>query len=833
MKVLLGRLSLAWVATPTTRGWLRVAAVLLLTLVVACESPEEKEARHYERGVELYEEGQDEKAMVEFRNVLRLNPKNADAIFHVGLIHERAKRLKPAFAAFEQATIEQPSFVAAQFKLANTALELANRTLAPGLVDRAAKAADAIEKAEPGNPDGLMMKAAVALVRGETQAALDLAKAALEKAPADEEATAVLAGAYARLGENERALVLLDEAIAAAPASVTLRLGRIALLEGADDVEALAKTYDELIALEPENLDYRLALAKFHREDGDLASAETVLRQAIDSSLLTQETASALVELVYQQHGFEAAEAELVRLIARASDNIDLRFRLAELYAGAERAPDAERTLEAIIKDAETQKTADDARAEIAQLRFGAGDVDGARNVVEDILAGDPDHPKANLIGGAILVREGDFNEAIRSARAALRRDPTWAPGLRLLAEAQLGKGETDAAIDTLGTVVSLDLRDVRSAERLASLLTQRGDSTTALKIWDHVVRITPDSARALQARAAIATAQRNWSEARANIEWLLQLPGQEAAGAMLTGRLFSAQGRFDQAREAFAAAASLRPEAPQPVIELTRAYVKERDLDSAIADLEQRIKNHPDAVAYNLKGGLLARQGKLDEAEAALREAIRLRPEWLIPYMHLASWLMDNGAISEAVDVYQAALEQAQDDATLLYRLGAAYYEGGQADEAIAIFARLVELQPQSDVAVNDYAALIADFAYDDPDRLAVALDLASRFRGSNNANFLDTLGWLHYRNGEFAVATSFLERAISEAPEVPMLHYHLGMVLAQSGQAERAAAELSKAVVDGADYPGIDKARATLAELQKGLPDTALQKTPADRDS
>ena len=800
------------------RRWPRSLAAVLLAaaLVAGCDSPEEKAARHLERGIALLEEGSDAKAMVELQNVLRLDPKNADALHHAGMIHERAGRLPQAYAAYQQAANERPGFVAANANLGALAL-------AGGELDAAARAAEAIEGTEPGNPDALAIRGSIALRRGDTQAALDLASRALEAAPQHENAVAVLAGVYSRLGETGRAVARLDEAIAANPETVALRILKIILLEQANaageiaDIEAISRTYEELFALEPENALHRLALADFHRRRGDVAGAQEVLRTALHEGIEAPHAAAGFVRLVYQERGFDAAVAELKGLIERDPDGHTLRFLLANLYASEKRSEDAEKTLAEVIARVETGPVADDARAATARVRLAAGDKEGARRLAEEVLAENGEHRDANLVLGTIFLGEGRLDEAIRSGRSALRQEPTWLPALRLVAEAHLKKGETTLAIDALRQIVELDPNDARYAGLLARLLTEQGDDAAALKLWDRVAGIGDDPTPALRARAEIEMRRRNFSAAQADIDRLLGTPGQELTGALLAGDLMLLQGRFDEGREWFARAAAMNPEAPHPVLGVARAYVAAGDADGALASLERRAEEHPDdAVAFDLLGGLLARLGRLDEAEAALREAMRLRPDWLVPYRQLGGMLREGGEEAEAVEVYRAALEQDPDDPGVLFELAMALYAGGDMAEAIATYERLMEVLPDAEVAINNYGALVADYAHEDPERLARALDLASRFRTRDDANLLDTLGWLHYRNGDFPVATTFLERAALLAPENPQIRYHLGMALHRSGRDERALTELGKAVPDGADYPGLVEARATFEQLR-----------------
>src|SRR3954469_12704655 len=89
----------------------RLGVVVLVLMLTACDSPEQKEAKYLAHAKELYQQGDDARAMVELRNVLRLNPKNADALYTAGLIHERGNRVPQAYAAYQAATAEKPDML--------------------------------------------------------------------------------------------------------------------------------------------------------------------------------------------------------------------------------------------------------------------------------------------------------------------------------------------------------------------------------------------------------------------------------------------------------------------------------------------------------------------------------------------------------------------------------------------------------------------------------------------------------------------------------------------------------------------------------------------------
>lgn len=805
-----------------------LAGLLVALALAACSSPEEREAEHLARGIELLDAGDHARALVELRNVLQINPKNAEAMYYAGQAHEQAGRLPQAYAAYQQAVGEAPGLVPAQARLG--ALALLDKDL-----ERASEAAEAIHAAEPDHPAALAIEGALALRQDDTQGALALARQALETVPQHEEAVAVLVGAYHRLGENARAIERLDQAIAAHPDTIPLRLLKLVILEddanrGEGDLQQISATYEELFELDQESAFYRIALAEFQRRQGNLSEAETVLRDAaLDDRIDTSHAARGLVRLILQEQGQEAAVSEVETLIERRPEDLALRFLLAELLAGEKRFDAAEEVLDAVItREAEAADTDEptptinDARASIAQIRVRAGDVTGAAALAREVLDADRDHRLANLVLGIVAFDDGAFDEAIRSARSALREDPGWLPALRLIAQTHVAAGETELARTALDQVIALAPNDLASIETLARLLTEQGDFNAALKLWDTAVRISDDPGPAIRARAEVEMRRGNFNAAQADIDHLLDIPEQQFAGSLLAGDLMLIQNRFDESQSWFERASQLRPDAPQAVVGLVRTAVTAGETERAIDYLEQRLREHPDEVAtYDLMGSLLIDLDRPDAAEKALREAIRLQPEWTTPYQRLGRMLRERGEHEDAAAVYLAALDQMPGNRTMLGDLAFTHYLAGDYVAAADAYERLLETGPDGpDGVINNYAGIVALHLHDDPERLGRALDLASeRFRTSNDPSRLDLLGWLHYRDGDYPLAATFLERAVAAAPDEPEIRYHLGMALYHSGRKERALEELDRALGDDADYPGVDEARTMHARLQAEL--------------
>ncbi len=87
----------------------------------------------------------------------------------------------------------------------------------------------------------------------------------------------------------------------------------------------------------------------------------------------------------------------------------------------------------------------------------------------------------------------------------------------------------------------------------------------------------------------------------------------------------------------------------------------------------------------------------------------------------------------------------------------------------------------------------------------------------------FIDSLGWVYYRLGDYQQASFYLERAVRlmHPREDPELHYHLGTAYARQGRIAEARRELEKAL---ALDPGNEHAHDELRRLRWELPQPVL---------
>lgn len=167
-------------------------------------------------------------------------------------------------------------------------------------------------------------------------------------------------------------------------------------------------------------------------------------------------------------------------------------------------------------------------------------------------------------------------------------------------------------------------------------------------------------------------------------------------------------------------------------------------------------------------------------------------------------------GKWDEAIDLGKKLFDEfdgRSDRLRIRYALSGAYWGAGKTAEAEAELRAILDADPDHAAACNDLGFHLADQGrnLDEAERLvrhALAVDRADRRKTgaaeSDNAAYLDSLGWVLFRRGKLAEARIELERAAAmpEAANDPVVWDHLGDVLFRLGEKEKAKAAWEQAL-------------------------------------
>jgi tetratricopeptide (TPR) repeat protein len=223
------------------------------------------------------------------------------------------------------------------------------------------------------------------------------------------------------------------------------------------------------------------------------------------------------------------------------------------------------------------------------------------------------------------LVRTGRRAEAEMTYLRALSLAPDDVEALRNLAALRTELGKPELAVEAMTRLQRLRPNDPGANFNLGSALLQIGRAKDAVSALRRAVLLKPNFAEA-QYSLGVALAQ---------------------------------LGDHDGAIEAYANALRSEPEHTAALIKICDEHMVHGDWSAALDVAETTVRRFPEqANAHYVKGGLLALMGRLDRAEEATREALRLDPAHAGAFGNLGVIAAAKQDHAKAVSEFRRALE-------------------------------------------------------------------------------------------------------------------------------------------------------------------------------
>jgi tetratricopeptide (TPR) repeat protein len=798
-----------------------LAAVCLAVLVVAgCGGAETRKARHLEKGQEFLAAGNLEKARVEFRNALQIAPTDSEARYENGLVDEKLGNQREAVQFYRGAIDVNTDNVKAR-------VGLARLYLLGGAADKALEIIDPAFAKHPDDVGLLTVRAAARVQRKDPAAALADAQRAVQLAPADPDAVSVLAGIYKNTGEPAKAITLLEGAIKQLPGTVDLRL-ELAQLYAAEGQQAQTEALlVDLVRLNPTVVAHRIRLAQFYAGLNKVDDAERILREGIKDLPEKRELKTALIDFLAVRRSREIAETELNGFIAQYPKDYALRFSLAQFYEQGNDFAKAEAVYRQVIASAELEGPGITARDRLAALRIRQNDADGAEKLIAEVLAKVPRDDDALILRGNLALEGKDPKTAIADLRAVLRDQPNAIGVMRTLARAHLANGEPALAEETMRRAVDSNPADGGARLDLAQLLIQLGKPEQAKPVIDELVKQQPSNIEALSTQFKIAVANKDMASAKAAADAIVATNPKISLGYFYQGAVAEADKHADEAMRLYFQALDIQPGAAEPLQNLTRLLVIQNRAAEALKDLDGVAARFPQsALAPDLKGEVLLSLKRNAEAVASFKNAMARDPKYLPPYRNLVYAQLLNQDNDAAIATLRDGIVKAANSEPLQTELASLYEKLGKPNDAIEVYEAALRRDPRADVAANNLAMLFVSYRKDRAS-LDRARQLSARFSGSTNPDFLDTYGWVLYKEGDATAAVSALQSALSKTPDSPVSLYDLGMAQALAGQADAARDSLSRSLKSGKAFSGMDEAKAALDHLANQAANVAPPKS------
>jgi tetratricopeptide (TPR) repeat protein len=475
---------------------------------------------------------------------------------------------------------------------------------------------------------------------------------------------------------------------------------------------------------------------------------------------------------------------------------------LGELYGISNNSADAEKAFQTALK---LDPDNEDALSKMAAMYSDRGDNAKATELFKQLAEKNPSaHAYEEL--ARQLEQSGDFKGEADALKKALELAPDDERVQFGLANALLESNQLDQAIPLYQELAQENPREGVYPLRIALAYRLKHDFAKAQDYLDRAKKVSrKDDLELRQEEVNLESDQGKNDQAIAGLKSMLDDTAKRSYSApeakdrmMLLAQLADLQRQakqYDDALETARQMANLDPDPKNLRVVLTRAsiYSDQGKIDEAVKELQSLLKGDKSDRSLYLEIAQTYEKGK----------------RW--------------NDMAKALDKAEPLSETKGDKVQLYFMRGAMLERQKKYEASEAAFRKVLELDPDYAGALNYLGYMLADRnvrldeAYE---MIKKAVDLEP-----DKGEYLDSLGWVYYRQGKLEDAVAQLQRALDRT-EDPTIHDHLGDVYAKLGKTREAIAqwqaslrEFQKAPAGENDPDEVAKVNRKLDEAQAKL--------------
>jgi tetratricopeptide (TPR) repeat protein len=489
------------------------------------------------------------------------------------------------------------------------------------------------------------------------------------------------------------------------------KLARLALK--LDDIDAAVVHANQAFALDPDDQETRLFLARIHRIRLDVAGVESVLLDENGEPVSAQ--AVLLLYQVYLERSRLADALKITqKLVADEPDLLDGHMALATVYEHLGRREEAVQVMrDAMVHHPERPilysrlarmlRAMDDRKAEIALYR--------------EVLEQRPHHFGTLVSLGEAQIAINDLEGALETYAEIVAAHPDDLQAIRRFASLEFAAGRYEQAAARLAAAFERHPEHYELAYSLGQVVRNMGDDDRAIGLFSKVPEYHPAYVESRLQLASIYEDREDYHAALIEVERLRVLRPSRAL-EFHTAELFTRTERFD---EAIALLQKMRVESPgddEVLYQLGVCYGTANQVDEALEFMRLTLERNPDNPhALNYIGYTWAERGEnLDEAERMILRALDQRPNdgyitdslaWV--YYMRAMPLMGTGDataglvfLERARDKLFHAAELTGGDPVISEHLGDVYLALEERGRAYEFYQEAVRLEHRKDEQPN-----------------------------------------------------------------------------------------------------------------------------------
>jgi len=771
--------------------------IVLIFIGWGCTSKEEKVANFISKGNALMAEGDSTRAILEYKNALQIAPKNVDVMFSLGKAYLSRNDYRKAHGTFRTILELNPDYDEARVEVASI--------LASGKKGKEAlEELKLIKNPENFSPRTQIIRANALIHQGEYNKAIDTLSE-IPEADKNKNVQVLLSLCFKETGQYEK----MSDAVnnwrridSKDPGSYAFMV-QYAAEQG--NKEAAARQLEKMLQINPSEISLQILRAQALEHLGMIEDAT----KAFEKLPSDPRSLKAKADFSRRQGRNEEAKRILEELVKTDPQDIEAAVRLAEMLAATERIEEAYRELDKVLAQKLSKENREQVIVAKASLKASQGKLKEAQSLCEGVLQDNQGMMTAHLLLGQILLSQSEFDKAEIHLNQFAAARPNDAKAQILLARCQLLNQKESIANNTLKSALKKYPANQQLRLELVRYHLIKKEYDQAIALLDKGLALNEKDILLLKTRGEIKAFQRIYDQAEKDFQRIVDLRPDIALGFMEMGKLALAEDKKEEALKWFQGAYGTKNGWQVAIPALMEAYIRNDDIDSALKLIRKEVQKRPESpAAYYYLGKALALKKDLEKAAEAFSRAIELAPKWPQAYRGLAEVYLRQGKILEALAEVEELYNKSPSLAAGM-NLAVLYEYNGQYDDAIEIYEMLLEKYSNLPIILNNLSYLYAEHAEDSRDlkkaRYMVAQALAQK---PDNADFLDTAGWIEYKLGEFNSAWGYLQDALSKSPETGIINLHASIVAHELGQKVKALVHLEKAIAQKLDSQTREKA-------------------------
>ena len=583
--------------------------------------------------------------------------------------------------------------------------------------------------------------------------------------------------------------------------------------------EALSRI-DKVIAHNPDNAVLQFERAMILIDASRLDAAETALRKVTLARPDLYDAQRVLGRLLLDRAGTDRAKVDQALAHLQAAykvnpDDIGTGMGVAQILLSTGRTAEAEKVLASLLERAPDQRTLNYVYAQLL-TKLGRGDE--SKQYLQRAVEVDPTFGPAILQLIDIYQKENEWKKAAEIMQPLITEDPMNLDLQRQQAYFYLRGGMAEKARAAFKALIEADPKDTRSQFYLAEALNDLEQYAEADKIYRGLLEKNPSDAEVLASYGLSQIGQRQLDDAAKTFHLLLgiaDLPDNLQVLAKTQLAYIDLQkGNYQAAVDDAKSVLIFRDKPNTQAINIALdAFKKQKRYSDAIALLQPLVDNFAGDAFVNARYvEMLLRAGAVDRAKLAATTQVKFGAKNTIA---TAEAYVQTEQYQPAIAMLQDALRKTPDDVDLQFELGSTYERSGDTKSAERVFLGILEKHAEHAGTLNYLGYMWADHGVN-LDRAAEMLNRAVKQEPRNGA-YIDSLGWVYFRQGKLDLAEKYLADAAKLLPRDATVHEHLGDVLAKRGEVHRALDLYREALTFEPDAKDEAKLRLKIAELER----------------